>query len=127
MINLPIGTGESAVSSFTFDGHEIRLASIDGEPWFVAADVCRALGFKPHHKGGFHNQLRHIDPNHVTPAKNTGVTWLRCLRRSRRARVADILGRECEGHPSWELLRVDPPWGPCQGHRQGTFGYRSGM
>lgn len=26
-----------------FGGHEIRTVVIDGAPWFVAADVCRAL------------------------------------------------------------------------------------
>ena len=24
--------------------HAVRVVQIDGEPWFVAADVCRALG-----------------------------------------------------------------------------------
>ncbi|MQM39672.1 hypothetical protein KBTX_03702 [wastewater metagenome] len=28
----------------TFNGHTIRVVTIDGEPWFVAADVCRVLG-----------------------------------------------------------------------------------
>ena len=28
----------------TFD---IRIVDLDGNPWFVAADVCRALGFDP--------------------------------------------------------------------------------
>lgn len=27
-----------------FRSHNIRVVTIDGEPWFVAADVCRALG-----------------------------------------------------------------------------------
>lgn len=26
--------------------HRIRVISLDGAPWFVAADVCRALGFR---------------------------------------------------------------------------------
>lgn len=27
-----------------FDGNEIRAVVIKGEPWFVAVDVCQALG-----------------------------------------------------------------------------------
>lgn len=26
-----------------FNGHELRVVELDGEPWFVAADVCRVL------------------------------------------------------------------------------------
>lgn len=32
---------------FTFDNsHPVRVVSIDGEPWFVVADVCAALGMQ---------------------------------------------------------------------------------
>ena len=31
---------------FRFDEHPIRVVVRDGEPWFVAADVCRALDIK---------------------------------------------------------------------------------
>jgi prophage antirepressor-like protein len=30
---------------FNFDAHTVRSTSIDGEPWFVAADVAAALGY----------------------------------------------------------------------------------
>lgn len=29
--------------AFTFEAHPVRVVMRDGEPWFVAADVCRAL------------------------------------------------------------------------------------
>lgn len=32
------------VSLFNFKDHRVRVVDIDGSPWFVAADVCRALG-----------------------------------------------------------------------------------
>ena len=41
---------DTAIFSFTRaddDVVDIRTATIDGEPWFVAADVCRALGLRP--------------------------------------------------------------------------------
>lgn len=30
-------------SFFNFESHTVRILMIDGEPWFVAADVCKAL------------------------------------------------------------------------------------
>lgn len=32
------------VMSFAFGGHILRAVMVDGEPWFVLADVCRAVG-----------------------------------------------------------------------------------
>ena len=34
----------SALTAFNFESFNIRVVSRDGEPWFVAADVCAALG-----------------------------------------------------------------------------------
>lgn len=34
----------SAVELFTYRDHHVRTALIDGEPWFVLADLCRVLG-----------------------------------------------------------------------------------
>ena len=36
----------SAVELFQYDGREVRTVTIDGEPWFVAADVARILGYR---------------------------------------------------------------------------------
>lgn len=36
-------TAVSNVIPFDFRGHSIRAVTIDGEPWFVAADVCKVL------------------------------------------------------------------------------------
>lgn len=35
----------SAVIPFQYDGAPVRVVEIDGEPWFVAADVARVLGY----------------------------------------------------------------------------------
>ncbi|MGL5600627.1 MAG: BRO-N domain-containing protein [Silvania sp.] len=35
--------GESDISVIRFEGAKVRIVKIDGEPWFVAADVCKAL------------------------------------------------------------------------------------
>lgn len=32
-------------SLFTFKNHQIRVVTHENQPWFVAADVCRALGY----------------------------------------------------------------------------------
>jgi prophage antirepressor-like protein len=34
----------SAIQPFQFDGTDVRVVTRDGEPWFVAADVCSVLG-----------------------------------------------------------------------------------
>lgn len=34
------------LSVFRFDGADVRTVVIDGEPWFVAADVARVLGYR---------------------------------------------------------------------------------
>lgn len=34
----------AAVQPFDFGGDEIRVDVIDGEPWFVLSDICRAIG-----------------------------------------------------------------------------------
>ena len=34
----------SALEVFGFDGAEVRVVLVDGEPWFVLADVCAVLG-----------------------------------------------------------------------------------
>lgn len=33
------------LAPFTFDSQQVRVVVIDGSPWFVAADVCAALGY----------------------------------------------------------------------------------
>ena len=37
-------TNEIVKKSFVFNSTQIRTAIIDGEPWFVAKDVCEVLG-----------------------------------------------------------------------------------
>lgn len=39
-----ISTVVTNVIPFDFRGHSVRAVNIDGEPWFVAADVCKVLG-----------------------------------------------------------------------------------
>lgn len=34
---------DNSVSLYNFHGHDVRVVMIGGDPWFVAADVCRAL------------------------------------------------------------------------------------
>lgn len=35
----------SDLNVFAFDSHAVRVVMVDGQPWFVAADVCAILGF----------------------------------------------------------------------------------
>jgi prophage antirepressor-like protein len=36
----------SALDVFTYSGIQVRTVTIDGDPWFVAADVARILGYR---------------------------------------------------------------------------------
>lgn len=36
----------TALDLFQYDGQQVRTIVIDGEPWFVAADVARILGYR---------------------------------------------------------------------------------
>ena len=54
-------TPEVTIETFTkLDGRkqEIRVVTIEGKPWFVAHDVCRALGLT-----NATTALQHIPPN----------------------------------------------------------------
>lgn len=35
----------NALQTFAFRDNSVRIITLDGEPWFVAADVCRCLGY----------------------------------------------------------------------------------
>jgi prophage antirepressor-like protein len=37
--------GEQPAMPFEFEGAAVRVVKIDGEPWFVAKDVCDVLGY----------------------------------------------------------------------------------
>lgn len=49
-------TRELAPFEFPFTGAQVRAVLIDGEPWFVAADVCAILGYA--HQGSALRMLR---------------------------------------------------------------------
>ena len=36
----------TAITPFQYSGHEVRTVTIDGEPWFVLADLCRVLDIR---------------------------------------------------------------------------------
>ena len=36
--------------TWNFEDHEVRTVEIDGEPWFVLADVCKVLELSSPHK-----------------------------------------------------------------------------
>lgn len=49
---------ELTLSSFNFSGLELRVISLNGEPWFVAADACDALSMS--RAGGTKQWLRNL-------------------------------------------------------------------
>ncbi|WP_420325314.1 Bro-N domain-containing protein [Mameliella sp.] len=60
-------------SLFDFNGSDIRVIEIDGEPWFVGADACRSLSLKPHKtNGSFANHFRRLDDDERQPTPIEG-------------------------------------------------------
>lgn len=41
----------NSLTTFNFRDNNVRVVDIDGEPWFVVSDVCRALGVCIRHDG----------------------------------------------------------------------------
>lgn len=52
------------ISNFDFNSNTIRVVEIEGEPWFVAADACRALGLS-----NITTALQNINPIEVIRMK----------------------------------------------------------
>lgn len=41
---MPKPPNTPSVATYSFNGMDLRVVEIDGEPWFVAVDILRALG-----------------------------------------------------------------------------------
>lgn len=54
---MPISEAAHTVTPFAYADHEVRIVTIDGEPWFVAADVCDYFGVTNRNRA-----LQQIDP-----------------------------------------------------------------
>lgn len=72
-------TGEKAIKFMSryidaFNSSTIRVVTIQGEPWFVATDVCKVLGLRPHPKNGCSHHLRKLADDQVIPVSDTGIT-----------------------------------------------------
>lgn len=56
-------------SLYDFKGHNIRVVTIDKAPWFVAADVCDALGLHPApSNGSYQSHYRRLDADQLALA-----------------------------------------------------------
>lgn len=59
---------DRAVERFTFEGAEVRAMMIDSEPWWVAIDVCSALGLSDPRKSV---GLLDVDERHTVPVTDS--------------------------------------------------------
>nr|BEK67195.1 hypothetical protein KPHV_44220 [Kitasatospora purpeofusca] len=66
------GRMELVRSSFPVTGQPIRVVMIDGEPWFVTADVCRVLG-----RGNPTDAVKVLDPHQHRTVDLRSVTLVR--------------------------------------------------
>jgi prophage antirepressor-like protein len=62
---MPQSIGASAPVIFNFQSREVRTITRDGEPWFVAVDVCSALDLK-----NVTMALRHLDDDEQMTLSN---------------------------------------------------------
>lgn len=97
----------AAVTPFSFRDHAVRVILIDGEPWFVATDVCAALGYRDAEKGtrilGTHQKGTQIVRTLGGPQKMTIVSeggMYRLVLRSRKP--------EAEAFTDWVTDEVLP-------------------
>lgn len=61
----------NAPSSFDFKGHAVRVIEIEGEPWFVAKEVCEVLGLA--HVSMATKPLLDNERRVVTPSTNRSI------------------------------------------------------
>lgn len=83
--------GEPSVTPFNFGAHAVRVVLRDGEPWFVAADVADALGYRDaanagrilaDHQKGTHTMSTHGGEQRVIVVNESGL--YRLVLRSRK-------------------------------------------
>ncbi|GLS43733.1 BRO-N domain-containing protein [Methylobacterium brachythecii] len=69
---------QHALSTFDFNTHTIRAVTMDGDPWFLAADVCRVLAM-PLDKGvgKYLGNLSADEKRPVTPGQIGGKSMSR--------------------------------------------------
>ena len=61
-----------ALTPFSFEGTALRRVIIDGDPWFVAADICRAQQLTPHN-GSYSRHLRKLDDDEKRQVNRASV------------------------------------------------------
>lgn len=67
---------EPVIRLFAAEDYRIRIVIRDGDPWFIAADVCRALAIGP-------EQTRRLDADEHTLLSTQGMPgarnpWVNC-------------------------------------------------
>lgn len=67
----------SQLQQFQFGLMDLRVLDLDGQPWFVASDVCRALGYNVKSDGSVNTTqaLKALAPDEVstTPVRGSVV------------------------------------------------------
>ncbi|VEA74345.1 BRO family, N-terminal domain [Salmonella enterica subsp. arizonae] len=70
---------EGDISVIRFEGIKVRIFNMDGDPWFIAKDVCEALEIADHKVA-----LRRLDADEKGGVFNTHPRWIAgyayCLR-----------------------------------------------
>lgn len=60
------------VIPYAFNDNQLRVVQIDGQPWFLAVDVCRCLGLNPYNGVYMHLRKLRQDENRQIPPNLIG-------------------------------------------------------
>ncbi len=60
---------ENSLTAYNFDGQQIRTVTQNGEPWFVAADVCETIGIK-----NTSDAMKALDPDEIADIALTDIS-----------------------------------------------------
>lgn len=69
----PLSTFAFAPAGIASPGLTLRVVDREGAPWFVAKDVCEALGMGTDAKHGTADWLRGLEEDEVIPAQSAGI------------------------------------------------------
>ncbi len=70
-LRLTRGRKKSNLQVYTFESAKVRTVSINGQPWFVATDVCRCLGLQLTAGAGSHLRRLNADERAVQQVTHT--------------------------------------------------------
>ena len=111
---------------FNFEGHAVRIVLQDGEPWFVAADVCRAMQLSAD-KRSYAAHLEKLDADERRQVDRGAVLKASPGFTPGRRQIATQVTSCVMNRPAllWHRLSIGTQKGPPIGVQKGPLSFRS--